>query len=197
MSIVISAYFGMALFLSQFLHSYYVKKDPKYKGNLAVGFPFFNVGSVKYTFGYQTAFVLLFSGFFITLTALRFCPPIENFTFAEFFQGYGGHIFLTLIAVYSLAQVVGPSASKSAIDGVAVIMVMIILYSMTKDANSNIILTILVAIATISYSSALWWIGNFQRYRIKGHGVKYVYFIPTLYGIGSLTFDLMVGTKSF
>lgn len=116
-------------------------------------------------------------------------PSPENFTFAEFL-----FILLALIAIYVPAQVLGPSATKCAIDAVAVIMVMMILYSMAKHANFSFILSIVGPLATMGYSSALWWIGKFQRDRLRKYDVKHVYFIPALHIIGSFTFDLVVGT---
>lgn len=193
MSIMISAYFGMALFLSQFLHSYYVKRDPKYKGNLAIGLPYFNVGSVNYKYGYLTAFIILFSGFFITFSLLSLIPSIEGSTFGEFFISYGRNVLLALFAIYLFAQVVGPSASKLFIDGIAMFMVMVIIYSSTKDANFSSIIGPMGVIASISYALAGKWICDFQRDRVRKYGVKHVYFIPTFYMFGSLTFNWVVG----
>ena len=193
MPMVISAYFGAALFLSQFLHSYYVKRDPKYKGNLAIGFPFFNAGSVSYKFGYHTAFIILFSGFFITFSLLSLIPSIGSSTFGEFFSSYGYYVLLTLIAIYSFAQVVGPSASRLFIDGIAMFMVMVIIYSSTKDANFSGIVAPVGVIASISYALASKWVCDFQRDRVRKYGVKHVYFIPTFYMFGSLTFNWVVG----
>lgn len=191
-NIALPIYFSISITLSQILHTYYVKKDPKYNGRLGIGIPFFNKNTVDYKFGYISAIVVFFSSMLISLSIFNLLPALDNLSVKDLFFNYSIWIFLPLVGLNLFSWTFNPSATKILLDSTTLFMVAIILYSSAVNPNSNIVMSSIIFMASMTSGMGIVWVSQFQKHRLDYP--QHVWFIPSLYYFASLIFNMFTGT---
>jgi hypothetical protein len=206
LKIAISFYFASSLSLSHFLHSWYVNKDPVYKGRSGLGLSFFHQKSVSYKIGYYITPVLFSTIFSIVLLTLFKIPSLKTITLEIFLWKYGIWLLLEMIVIYILCDVVNPSGSKLIQNALTIFIGFIILRSSTSDATLEGVLTNWqnswpIYAAPIGWG--IYWITVFQRDRLthdkrKGKDeserqLMGVYRVPVIYYFGPVFWSIFVG----
>jgi hypothetical protein len=168
--LLVSFYIASALSLAQFLHSWYVKNDPIYKGKMGIGLSFFHGHTANYTFGYLAAGLLFICVFLVTFSTFSVMPLLKTLTLESFLWKYGVWIGLQLVAFYILADMVGPSASKLIQNALALFMAFMILSACTEDVDLQQVLANWqnswpIYAAPIGWG--MYWVTAFQRDRMK------------------------------
>lgn len=189
----IAIYFSFSIFLSQILHTYYVKNDPAYKGRLCVGIPFIKKATVDCKFGYLSAVVVFVSSLSVLISIFNVLPPLGGLT-CDKLSDYALWIFLPLFGIELVAVLTNMSATKIPLDLTAIFMIGIILYSSTIAPTPIVIVASIGAVFTPVFSFGIFWISQFQKDRLKHSSYVHIYGIPVLYYFGSLGFNGIVGS---
>jgi hypothetical protein len=200
LKLVLAVYFAAALTISQWLHSYYAARHPKYHGKLSLGFPWHDAKAeakltrvpIHRNFAFQSCVVLLFLAFIITIVALRPLPAFGTQSLSEFFFTHFWFVLLPLLAVVSISQMFGPGGLKGWLDAVTIFLVLLALYSGTTDKNSLFLGTVFVSGTPFVFGIVKWWISNMGAEVPRSKYRKFL-FAAGLYGFGSLSFVWFVG----
>lgn len=206
LKIVISLYFASSLSLAHFLHSWYVKEDPIYKGEMGIGPSFFHKDSTRYTYGYIMTPILFALIFIVTLSTLSIMPELKTLTFDSFLWNYGLWIFLEMVVIYFICDAVSPSGSKLIQNALAIFIGFMILRSSTADATLDIVLANWqnnwpIYAAPIGWG--MYWVTAFQRDRMRRAAsvakdkseqqVMGVYRVPVIYYFVVIFWNIFFG----
>jgi len=186
-SIIVSIFFATSIALYQYLHCYYVSKDPVCKGELGVGWPVINSGIVQLknskllwkNYGVQSAFTLFVSGFFISLVVSNSIFILKEVTNLEFFLA-----FIALLSVAALSQVMGAGWYKGFLAIILIIQISIIWYFLNGNFEQSYLFAAMGALIPMSTGFASFWMRSMLTRLTKKQREKNVYILG-LYSAGS------------
>lgn len=214
---IISLYLSVGFFLSQFLRSYYVKRDPQYsdvkynrqwhnyvmdkndkgKGRFEVGFSYFHSrkDTVRYRYGYITAIFLGITTLGILIPIFHLLPPYSNIGATQYIIDYLVWLIIPIVVIYCISDVFGPSLTKLVLNGALIVMVGLMIYVSFPDVSKPFwpIVSSLIAFVTLLVGIGYYWVISWVRDRVGKYGVIATYRAPTIYYGGSLAYIVIVG----
>lgn len=189
--VVIACYFALALSLSQYVHSWYVKRDPIYRGKLGLGLPFFHSRETSYKVGYFSGIFIGIFAFVVLLLIMLLClPQLDTLSFEQFLHTY---LWIPVLMMFlgMGVTVVGPSATKIVLNATAVVTALILFYASSEDINFQDVLRLwkdLWPFYALLIGLGAYWITGYQRHmlELKGKDPSWIYHAPVIYYYGVL-----------
>jgi len=179
-SVLVSIFFATSIALYQYLHCYYVSKDPVCKGELGVGWPVINSGIVQLNnskslwknYGVQSALTLFVSGFFISLVVSNSIFILKEVTNLEFFLA-----IIALLSVAALSQVMGSGWYKGFLAVILIIQISIIWYILYGNFEQSYFFPAVSILVPISTGFAGFWMRSMLTRLTKKQREKNVYIL--------------------
>ncbi|MBC8275852.1 MAG: hypothetical protein H8E40_12905 [Chloroflexi bacterium] len=206
-ALLIAFYFGITMFLSQYLHTRYIDRDQDYKERrgekrLGLGFSFIHNFSIEPQYGYFGAKVIGICSFVTLLSFLMLLLRANNLTTAELLSKY--HflwISFPAISLLVIADIIGRSGTKLFLNITAFGMLILLVFATLKDMTFNTIMTWAVGWATVSvtlggmgYAAFQFYISwRYKRYKqVNKVGIS-LHFSPALYFWGTWGVNALLG----
>ncbi|MCJ7572198.1 MAG: hypothetical protein MUO82_10060 [Candidatus Thermoplasmatota archaeon] len=179
-SVLVSIFFAASIALYQYLHCYYVSKDPVCKGELGVGWPVINSGIIQLdnskpllkNYGVQSAFTLFVSGFFISLVVSNSIFMFKEITNLEIFLAV-----TALLSVAALSQVMGAGWYKGFLAIILIIQIGIVWYILTGNFEGSYIFAAMGVLATMTTGFAGFWMHSMLSRLTKKQRGENVYIL--------------------
>lgn len=214
---IISLYLSFGFFWSQFLRSYYVKRDPQYgdakynrqwhnyvmdqddrgKGRFEVGFSFFHSrkDTVRYRYGYVTAILLGLITLGILVSIFNILPAFGSIDAMQYFRNYLIWLIIPLVAIYCISDVFGPSLVKLILNGALIVMAGLMFYVSFPDVSKPFLPIAALVIGFVSFIATIGyrWVTSWVKDRIGTYGVLATYRAPTIFYGGTLIYIVLFG----
>jgi len=197
MSVAISGYAGAAMFLSHYLYTSYVKKDPEFSGKLSVGFGLGGNWEVNYKYGYYSSILIGVATFFIMAGVLMLLPATEELTIAGLIRSYVW-VLIPAFALVFISHFSGASISKLGLNVMTIAMIYLCTYASIESADLKFMIQCILAGGAALAAVGVAWHVFYQEPRLKIYaereGFRAVFYGPATYFWSSFALILGVGS---